>query len=193
MKQPDEKLRALNMQPTTPGPREMVFCTKVGTTHPDEMYIVGGHMDGHGWGEAANDDGSGTALVMELARVFSAPDVKTERTIRFALWNNEETGSQAARAYIAQRRRCRARRTRGIGQVPGAEVARHDPARHHAVRSRHAAARRDDAQGTARRGRRQHRVPVELEDGGREPEAGLGVLRGQRKIRDRLSGRGRRT
>ena len=103
MKQPDEKLRALNMQPTTPGPREMVFCTKVGTTHPDEMYIVGGHMDGHGWGEAANDDGSGTALVMELARVFSSPDVKTERTIRFALWNNEETGSQAARAYIEQR------------------------------------------------------------------------------------------
>jgi hypothetical protein len=103
MKQPDEKLRALNLQPTTPGPREMVFCTKVGATHPEEMYIVGGHMDGHGWGEAANDDGSGTALVMELARVFSAPDVKTDRTIRFALWNNEETGSQGARAYIAQR------------------------------------------------------------------------------------------
>jgi len=103
MKQPDEKLRALNMQPTTPGPREAVFCTKVGTTHPEEMYIVSGHMDGHGWGEAANDDGSGTALVMELARVFSGSDVQTERTIRFALWNNEETGSQAARAYIAQR------------------------------------------------------------------------------------------
>ena len=103
MAQPDEKLRELNMQPTMPGPREMVYCTKVGTTHPEEMYIVGGHMDGHGWGEAANDDGSGTALVMELARVFSAPDVQTERTIRFALWNNEETGSQAARAYIAQR------------------------------------------------------------------------------------------
>jgi Peptidase family M28 len=104
LKQPDEKLRALDMQPTTPGPREMVYCTKVGTTHPEEMYIVGGHMDGHGWGEAANDDGSGTALVMELARVFSSPDLKTERTIRFALWNNEETGSQAARAYIEQRR-----------------------------------------------------------------------------------------
>ena len=103
MKQPDEKLRALNMQPTTPGPREAVYCTKVGTTRPDEMYIVSAHMDGHGWGEAANDDGSGTALVMELARVLSGPDVRTERTIRFVLWNNEETGSQAARAYIAQR------------------------------------------------------------------------------------------
>jgi hypothetical protein len=103
MAQPDVKLRELNMQPTTPGPREMVYCTKVGATHPDEMYIVGAHMDGHGWGEAANDDGSGTALVMELARVFSIADVETDRTIRFALWNNEETGSQGARAYIAQR------------------------------------------------------------------------------------------
>ena len=50
-----------------------VYCTKIGATHPEEMYIVSGHMDGHGWGEAANDDGSGTALVMELARVFSGP------------------------------------------------------------------------------------------------------------------------
>jgi hypothetical protein len=67
------------------------------------MYIVGGHMDGHGWGEAANDDGSGTALVMELARVFSTPDVTTDRSIRFILWNNEETGLNGARAYVAQR------------------------------------------------------------------------------------------
>jgi hypothetical protein len=103
MKQPNETLRALNMQPTSPGPREMVYCTKVGTTRPDEMYIVGGHMDGHGWGEAANDDGSGTALVMELARIFSGADVRAERTIRFALWNNEETGLNGARAYVEQR------------------------------------------------------------------------------------------
>src|SRR6516225_5790483 len=103
MKQPDEKLRALNTQSAVDGPREEVYCTKLGTTHADEMYIVSGHMDGHGWGEAANDDGSGTALVMELARVFSSPDVITERTIRFALWNNEETGLNGARAYVDQR------------------------------------------------------------------------------------------
>jgi hypothetical protein len=102
--QPDAKLRELNSQPSTPGPREQVYCTKVGTTRPDEMYIIGGHMDGHGWGEAANDDGSGTALVMELARIFSMPDVQTERSIRFALWNNEETGLNGARAYVDQRR-----------------------------------------------------------------------------------------
>src|SRR5947209_68336 len=103
-KQPDARLRALDAQASTPGAREEVYCTKIGTTHPGEMYIVGGHMDGIGWGEAANDDGSGTALVMELARVFSSADVHTDRSIRFIFWNNEETGLNGSRAYVEQRR-----------------------------------------------------------------------------------------
>jgi hypothetical protein len=102
-KQPDERIRALDSQESTPGEREEVYCTKVGTTHPEEMYILGGHMDGIGWGEAANDDGSGTALVMEVARVLSSPDVRTERSVRFVLWNNEETGLNGSRAYVEQR------------------------------------------------------------------------------------------
>ena len=102
--QHDTHLRELNSQESKPGPREEVFCTKIGTTHPEEMYIVAGHMDGIGWGEAANDDASGSALVMELARIFSSPDVTTERSIRFALWNNEETGLNGARAYVDQRK-----------------------------------------------------------------------------------------
>jgi len=102
--QPDTRLRELNSQPSTPGPREEVYCTKIGATHPEEMYIVGAHMDGIGWGEAANDDGSGTALVMEVARVLSSPDVVTERSVRFALWNNEETGTNGSRAYAEQRK-----------------------------------------------------------------------------------------
>lgn len=102
-RQPDPRLREVNAQPSTPGPREQVYCTKVGTTRPDEMYIIGAHMDGHGWGEAADDDASGTAIVMELARIFSAPDVATDRSIRFILWNNEETGLHGSRAYVAAR------------------------------------------------------------------------------------------
>ncbi|MBX7187471.1 MAG: Zn-dependent exopeptidase M28 [Vicinamibacteria bacterium] len=106
MAQKDEKLRALNTEQTPEGtsPREQVYCTKIGTKFPNEMYIVGGHMDGIGWGEAANDDGSGTALVMELARVFHQPGVETERSIRFILWNNEESGLNGAYAYVAQRK-----------------------------------------------------------------------------------------
>jgi hypothetical protein len=102
-RQPDARLRELNKEQSTDGPREEVYCTKVGSTRPDEMYIVGAHMDGIGWGEALNDNGSGTALVMELARIFSMPDVQTDRSIRFALWNNEESGLNGARAYVEQR------------------------------------------------------------------------------------------
>ena len=114
MAQPDERIRELNREEPVDGERSQVYCTKVGTTRPDEMYILGAHMDGHGVNEAVNDDGSGTALVMELARIFSAPDVRTERSIRFVLWNNEETGLNGARAYIAQRRDLQ-----GIEDPPG--------------------------------------------------------------------------
>jgi hypothetical protein len=113
-RQRDARLRALNSQPAADGPREEVYCTKLGSTRPDEMYIIGAHMDGHGWGEAANDDGSGTALVMELARVFSGRDVQTDRSIRFALWNNEETGLNGSRAYVEQRQSLQ-----GVEHPPG--------------------------------------------------------------------------
>ena len=85
-KQTDPALRKLNAPPAVNGPREEVYCTKVGSTHPEETYIVAGHMDGHGWGEAANDDGSGTALVMELARIFSDPNIVTERSSLVKNW-----------------------------------------------------------------------------------------------------------
>jgi len=102
--QPDPKLRELNAQPSAPGIREEIYCTKVGTIHPDEMYMVSAHLDGIGWGEAANDDASGTALVMELARVVSGPDVRTERSVRFIFWNNEETGLNGSSAYVEKRK-----------------------------------------------------------------------------------------
>jgi hypothetical protein len=111
--QPDTALRRINAQWDTPGPREEVYCTRIGSTVPGEMYIIGAHMDGHGYGAAANDDGSGTALVMELARIFNMPDVQTERSIRFILFNNEETGGGAA-AYVNQRRELQ-----GIESPPG--------------------------------------------------------------------------
>jgi hypothetical protein len=49
-----------------------------------------------------------TALVMELARAFSDPDVVTERSIRFVLWNNEESGHVLFGQRFSARAECRA-------------------------------------------------------------------------------------
>ena len=56
-----------------------IYVTKIGTENPDRMYIVSAHMDSfnsqsedQSFAPGANDDGSGTALVLELARVFAS-------------------------------------------------------------------------------------------------------------------------
>src|SRR5262245_30356589 len=85
------------------GPLENIYATKVGTTTPGEMYIVSAHMDGRGDGEAADDDGSGCAVVLELARVLGMPDVRTNRSVRFIFWNNEEFGMDGSGTYAQQR------------------------------------------------------------------------------------------
>jgi len=85
------------------GPLENIYATKVGSTTPGEMYIVSAHMDGRGEGEAADDDGSGCAVVLELARVLGMPDVRTNRSVRFAFWNNEEFGMDGSGTYALER------------------------------------------------------------------------------------------
>jgi Zn-dependent M28 family amino/carboxypeptidase len=56
---------------------------------------------------------------MELARVFADPGVQTERSIRFALWNGEETGLNGARAYVEQRQALQGiENPKGSGKFP---------------------------------------------------------------------------
>ena len=85
------------------GPLENIYATKIGTTLPLEMYIVSAHMDGRGGGEAADDDGSGCAVVLELARVLGMSDVQTNRSVRFIFWNNEEFGMDGSGTYALER------------------------------------------------------------------------------------------
>jgi hypothetical protein len=81
-----------------------VYATKMGTERPTEMYILGAHFDTfNSTGQfddapGADDDGSGTASVLELARVFA--NVQTDVSVRFVLWNNEETGLNGSSAYV---------------------------------------------------------------------------------------------
>jgi len=85
------------------GPLDNIYATKIGTATPGEMYIVSAHMDGRGRGEAADDDASGCAVVLELARVLAMPDVRTNRSVRFIFWNNEEFGMDGSGTYAHDR------------------------------------------------------------------------------------------
>ncbi|HEV2202616.1 MAG TPA: M20/M25/M40 family metallo-hydrolase [Bryobacteraceae bacterium] len=85
------------------GPLENIYATKIGASSPGEMYIVSAHMDGRGGGEAADDDASGCAVVLEVARVLGLPDVQTNRSVRFIFWNNEEFGMDGSGTYALER------------------------------------------------------------------------------------------
>jgi hypothetical protein len=53
---------------------------------------------------------------MEIARVLASSDIQTARSIRFALWNNEETGLNGARAYVEQRQMLQGTQAAGSGR-----------------------------------------------------------------------------
>jgi len=96
-----------------------MYVTKVGTTHPESMYIVSNMFDGRGGGGAADDDASGVALTMEIARVFSSPDVETDYSIRFLFFDEEERGLVGSQAYVSTRQGLRGIESPvGSGQYP---------------------------------------------------------------------------
>jgi len=80
-----------------------LYVTKVGTTHPESMYIVSNMLDGRGSGGAADDDASGVALTLELARVLASPDVETDYSIRFIFFDEEERGLYGSQGYVSTR------------------------------------------------------------------------------------------
>lgn len=74
----------------------------VGSTNPDELVLTGAHYDGHDISQGALDDGAGTVVCMEAARVLAAlPREAIGRTIRFILFCGEEVGLFGSWAYTA--------------------------------------------------------------------------------------------
>ena len=68
---------------------------------PKAGYVMaGGHFDSWIAGDGASDNGAGTVVVMEAARILRAIGARPRRTIRFALWEGEEQGLLGSRAYI---------------------------------------------------------------------------------------------
>lgn len=102
--------------------RRNLYVTKVGNGSPDKMYIVSAHLDGRGGGGAANDDGSGAALVLQAALALAPEAYEVERSIRFIFWNNEETGADGSGAYMRSRASLRGKEVPpGSGRYPEPE------------------------------------------------------------------------
>ncbi len=85
-----------------PVPCYNVIAEIPGTLWPDEVVIVSAHTDswdGPG-SEGTVDNGTGTCVTLEAARILATSGVKPKRTIRFVLWTGEEQGLLGSRAYV---------------------------------------------------------------------------------------------
>ncbi|MGB0476869.1 MAG: M20/M25/M40 family metallo-hydrolase [Flavobacteriaceae bacterium] len=70
-----------------------------GSEYPDEIILVGGHLDSWDVGDGAHDDGAGCVQSMEVLRLFQQLDYKPKRTLRVVLFMNEENGLRGGRKY----------------------------------------------------------------------------------------------
>jgi len=79
-----------------------VIADLKGSEKPDEYVIVSGHMDSwDGPGSmGTTDNGTGSAVTLEAARILAAAGVRPRRTIRFILWSGEEQGLLGSRGYV---------------------------------------------------------------------------------------------
>ncbi len=80
---------------------ENVIGDVVGSEHPDEIVILGAHLDSWDVGQGAIDDGAGCAIVLEAARLVAALGRAPKRTVRVVLFASEEMGVFGGEAYAA--------------------------------------------------------------------------------------------
>jgi carboxypeptidase Q len=72
----------------------------VGSEHPEEIVVMGGHIDSWDVGQGAQDDGSGIMATLEAAALIQKLGLKPKRTIRVVFWVNEENGGKGGEAYL---------------------------------------------------------------------------------------------
>jgi len=75
-----------------------------GTEKPDEVILVGGHLDSWDKGQGAHDDGAGCVQSIEVIRLLKTLGLKPKRTIRAVMFMNEENGLRGGRAYAEKER-----------------------------------------------------------------------------------------
>jgi carboxypeptidase Q len=70
-----------------------------GTEHPEEIIVVGGHLDSWETGKGAHDDGAGVTQSVEVMRIFKTLGIKPKRTVRVVAFMNEENGLRGGKKY----------------------------------------------------------------------------------------------
>jgi carboxypeptidase Q len=80
-------------------PSRNVVAEIIGSEKPDEVVVLGGHIDSWDVGQGAMDDGGGSVAAWEAVRLIKRLGLKPRRTVRVVLWTNEENGSRGAIAY----------------------------------------------------------------------------------------------
>ena len=76
-----------------------VVAELVGREKPDEIVVLGGHIDSWDVGQGAMDDGGGSVAAWEAVRLLKRLGLRPRRTLRVVLWTNEENGLRGATAY----------------------------------------------------------------------------------------------
>jgi hypothetical protein len=73
----------------------------VGSEHPEQVVVLGGHIDSWDVGQGAQDDGSGIMATLAAVNIIKNSGLKPKRTIRIVFWVNEENGGAGGEAYRA--------------------------------------------------------------------------------------------
>ena len=73
----------------------------VGSEHPEQVVVLGGHIDSWDVGQGAQDDGSGIMGTLAAVNIIHKSGLKPKRTIRVVFWVNEENGGAGGEAYAA--------------------------------------------------------------------------------------------
>lgn len=85
----DDDLDGYNVVAEIPGGRK-----------PDEVVMLGAHLDSWHGGTGATDNAAGCAVALEAVRILKALDLPLDRTVRLALWGGEEQGLLGSRGYV---------------------------------------------------------------------------------------------
>jgi carboxypeptidase Q len=76
---------------------------------PDEVVVIGGHLDSWDVGTGSTDDGGGCVVMWEALRLMKQLNLRPRRTVRVVLWTNEENGGRGGLGY----------RDRHLAELPG--------------------------------------------------------------------------